>query len=82
MDLPVTCSVPHVHAWEVVAHVDACHSFTTTYACGCGASRAVGSERDLVFDPYSALHLDDACDRCRELQAGAKPASWDETRPA
>jgi hypothetical protein len=69
------------HRWKAIAHVDGCHFYATTFACvDCPATMHVSNERDIGFDPYSAIWMEDdggpedePCERCRELMAGAKP---------
>lgn len=69
---------PHQHQWKPVAHIDACHYFAWTYACDCGATRSTKHERDVAYDPYSAIWMDpegaEPCARCEQLMAGAKVA--------
>lgn len=69
----------HEHAWNVRVHGDGCHAFTWIFGCECGAMRTVTGERDPA-DPFFSEWADEACERCKELLAGAdrKPAT-DET---
>ena len=67
----------HKHAWKMVTHIDACHSYRSVFTCECGSSVATHDERDVSEDPYSTIWMrDDAgapmCDRCRELLDGAE----------
>jgi hypothetical protein len=65
----------HVHRWSVVLHADYCHKFEWAYTCACGAGKRTVGERDVRFDPWSAVWFDEAgeCTRCNELAAGAEP---------
>ena len=73
----------HHHVWRLSGHLDGCHSYTSAYACLCGAVRNVGSERDFTEDGMGwAMWYDSECARCRELADGDTPQSWDEVVPA
>ena len=47
----------HVHRWTSRMHLDSCHSFQTTYSCGCGATAISYGERD-VSDPWTAIWME------------------------
>jgi hypothetical protein len=68
----------HAHAWKMVAHIDGCHWFTTSYACACGATSGRYDERDVSADSYALVWMapdgpEEPCARCAELLAGAEP---------
>lgn len=67
----------HAHVWKPVAHMDGCHWFGWRYACDCGATKETSQERDVSYDPWSAVWMDNEdrdppCRRCDELMAGAE----------
>jgi len=69
----------HKHRWQTAAHMDGCHSHTTVYSCPCGTTRSVTEERNIEIDPYSTIWmLDQDCQRCSDLLAGAKPVNRSE----
>lgn len=79
----MTVHAPHTHEFTLVAHVDACHYYSSSYSCSCGAYMVCGAERDIQEDPYSAVWMDpegreEDCARCQELMAGATPRSYSE----
>ena len=44
----------HAHRWRMTAHLDFCHSYTSTYTCtGCSATATKSIERD----PNSFSHF-------------------------
>ena len=69
----------HEHTWSAVAHIDACHYFTWSHVCMCGASMTSTVERDLDEDPFAVVWMDGGeypdgpCLRCRDLLEGAVP---------
>lgn len=68
----------HKHAWKMVAHMDGCHFYASTYTCKCGATASTYDERDVKSDGWSAVWMDDEgrgepCARCEELMNGAQP---------
>ena len=68
--------IRHKHNWRVASHLDGCHEHTTVYACQCGETRSVSHDRNLEIDPYAAIWmLDQDCERCKDLLAGAQPLS-------
>ena len=85
MSGPNVSSEPHAHMWRGIAHLDGCHWYSWTYACECGATRELWSERDLEANSYSAVWMvregdEEPCDRCDALMAGAEPQHRDEIR--
>ena len=66
----------HVHQWKMTFHMDNCHSYTSGYSCGCGATLSTLDERDISEDSYSIIWMMDdegpACPRCAELIDGAE----------
>lgn len=70
------------HRWRMVAHIDGCHFYASTYVCyDCGASYHISLERDIAGDPYSAIWMDpdalpedEQCERCEQLMQGAAVA--------
>jgi hypothetical protein len=48
----------HVHRWLWTGHMDGCHSFTTTFACSCGAALMDYAERDVKGDPWSVIWME------------------------
>jgi hypothetical protein len=63
----------HGHDFELLIHLDACHYYSSVYRCACGMTLSTFDERDLNDDPYSALWMEENCERCTELRAGAEP---------
>lgn len=75
----------HQHRWKMLAHLDACHWYSSAYRCSCGARRETWAERDVSFNSYSAVWMsrddgEESCERCDALMAGAKPEHRDEIR--
>jgi hypothetical protein len=71
---------PHQHLWKLHAYLDDCHSYSSTYTCECGARRETFDERTPMGDPYSVMMMNESCERCSALLAGAVPESRDEIR--
>lgn len=69
----------HKHKWQLVIHMDTCHSYQSTFSCKCGDTVSTYDERDPVADPYSNVWMeineDKPCARCKEIQDGAKLVS-------
>lgn len=67
----------HEHKWKTLAHLDGCHYYAWNYACECGATASQHYERDVEFDPYSAVWMDpegrEPCTRCEQLLGGERP---------
>lgn len=72
------------HRWLMIVHLDGCHFFKSSYRCiDCGAYYSIQLERDMSFDPWSAVWMEpltddreseEFCDRCEALLAGAPVA--------
>lgn len=67
----------HPHEFKPTMHLDGCHFYTTHATCDCGVVYAYRGERSVKRDPYSAVWMeptsDVPCQRCQELQNGARP---------
>lgn len=67
----------HEHQFMRGMHLDGCHYFADVGKCDCGVSYHSRIERNVSFDPYSAIWMEsdgeEPCERCMELLAGARP---------
>ena len=62
----------HAHDWHLEIHLDGCHFYSSTYSCECGAVMLTEDERDPT-EPYALIWFLPECERCLELEHGAKP---------
>lgn len=74
------------HRWKMLVHADGCHFYQSSYRCiDCGAYYSIWLERDMSFDPWSAVWMEpigaesEDCERCQELLGGAPVAEPIET---
>lgn len=62
----------HDHRFATTMHVDGCHFWQSSGSCACGATIVVYGERNAKTDPWEPIG-DGLCQRCGELEAGARP---------
>lgn len=71
----------HEHRWDLRLHMDGCHWYRSAYGCVCGASFHTYDERSTAEDPWSAVWMEEPCQRCAELLHGANAAHLAEYVP-
>jgi hypothetical protein len=63
----------HRHEFELISHIDSCHYYESVYRRACGTTINTFDERDFIEG--SLMWAEPGCQRCEELEAGAKPRS-------